>query len=441
MKGLIWQLPIGNGVIDCALSRRNRMVIAGDVNGEVVLLDYAGNEQSRFSYPMPVWGIDISETADTFAVGLADKSNSKGGFIVVRNGASIFEQYTEAPVWDVKILTGPTDKILASTWGEGLYEYEERKVPLKQLLLGKSIFGISSHDGQTYLTVSPEGLYSSDAQGAYHLKSRSRFASYNNVAADGKVFYGSSSNILSVITVGNNDEKHYRTALSSPCALEIFGDHLLIGDLDGNFVVSKVDTPNIPIFHERFDGSIWNISADVSNSLIFVACGDGSLHSYDFNVKNLSAQPSAITENLEWIKSVLAGTKVFISYAHEDEGVVRSLCDSLSAIGCEPWVDFHSLLPGQKWKREISNAIKHCEFFVLCLSKHSTTKTGFVQKEIREALEMLELVPDGKIFLIPMRLDDCDIPESLSDQHCVSLFAEDGMAKLLRAMCHQKART
>ena len=442
MKGLKWQLPIGDGVIDCALSPRNRVAIAGDVNGEALLLDYSGSERARFSYSMPIWGIDISDDAETFAVGLADKRNSKGGFIIVRDGKPILEQDVGAPVWDVKILREPGNKIMASTWGEGLYEYREGAA-LNQVLNGKNIYGISCDEkGQTYLTISRDGLYCSDSQDGYQLLSRSLLACYNNVYANGRVFYGSSSNVVSVTTSPHtNEDKHYKMPLSSPCALEVFRDHVLIGDLEGNFVVSKVETPNIPVFHERFDGSIWNISADVENSLIFVACGDGSLYCYDFAVKNLSLPQSAMTENVEWIKSILTGTKVFISYAHEDQSVVRSLCESLSAVGCEPWVDFKSLLPGQNWKREISSAIKHCDFFVLCLSKHSATKTGFVQKEIREALEMLELVPEGKIFLIPMRLDDCNIPESLADRHCVSLFAEDGMIKLLHAMCYQKTRS
>lgn len=443
MRRLLWKLPVGAGVIDCALSHQTRSVIAGDVSGDVVIADYDGKELARHSYSMPVWGVDINEAADTFAVGLANKAESKGSFIVVREEVPILEENIRAAVWDVKIINGAADRILASTWGAGLYEYTGSDFPLKQHLEGKNIYGISStSDGRIFLTVSEEGLYVCDSGQDYRRISRSPVSCYNNVSARGKVIYGSSSNVLSVAMVDTKSEKHYRTALRSPCALEVFRDRLLIGDLEGNFMIAREDTPSIPVFHQRFPGSIWNISADVDSSLIFIACGDGNLYCYDFDLNSVSGQKASTDlESIEWVTSILVGTKVFVSYAHEDEQVVRLLCDSLIAVGCEPWVDFHSLLPGQNWKREIIKAIKHCEFFVLCLSKHSCSKTGFVQKEIREALEMLQMVPDGKIFLIPMRLDDCAIPESLADHHCVSLFAEDGMTKLLKAMCHQKAMT
>jgi hypothetical protein len=440
MNNLLWQVPIGAGVIDCAVSSEKKVVIAGDVNGAVVVMNYDGKEQVSYSYQMPVWGVDINKKADTFAIGLASKVPSKGAFIVIKQGTQILEKYIETAVWDVKIVDS-IGKIFASTWGEGLYQYTPSSSNLEQVLDGKDIFGISLGDNEEiFLTVSGEGIYSANVSQDYQLIAHSRDASYNNVFSKGRIIYGSSSNVISVLDTKSGIEKHYKSTLKSPCAIEVAGENILIGDLDGNLIICKVEYMAIPIFHEQFDGGIWNITWDAANSLIFIACGDGSLYCYEFDVEGLNKQPVKLLDDVSSVKSVLKGTKVFISYAREDEKVVRFLYESLTAVGCEAWIDFHNLLPGQNWKYEIKNQIKNCDFFVLCLSKHSSSKRGFVQKEIREALEVLELMPDGRIFLIPIRLEECNVPESLSDRHYVDLFAEDGLSKLLMAMCYQKMK-
>jgi hypothetical protein len=75
--------------------------------------------------------------------------------------------------------------------------------------------------------------------------------------------------------------------------------------------------------------------------------------------------------------------KVFISYARED-------------IVFDPWFDKESLLLGDEWRIAIVTAIKKCDYFLALLSSNSVQKSGFVQKELREALSALEELPEGK---------------------------------------------
>jgi hypothetical protein len=53
------------------------------------------------------------------------------------------------------------------------------------------------------------------------------------------------------------------------------------------------------------------------------------------------------------------------------------------------------------------------------------SKTGFVQNELRQALEILDSVPPGKIFIVPVRLDN-SMPrhEKLNDLHWIDLFPD-----------------
>jgi hypothetical protein len=118
-------------------------------------------------------------------------------------------------------------------------------------------------------------------------------------------------------------------------------------------------------------------------------------------------------------------SKVFISYASDDVAAARRLFADLRAIGVEPWLDKECLLPGQRWEREIHTALRGSEFVVVLLSSRQVEKRGYVQREIRKALELLDEVPDNQVFLIPARLDDCRPQhDRLSDLHWVDLFPD-----------------
>jgi len=130
-------------------------------------------------------------------------------------------------------------------------------------------------------------------------------------------------------------------------------------------------------------------------------------------------------------------TKVFISYAHEDLETAQKLYEQLLAIpGIEPWFDKANLLPGMKWKPAIRKAIRESDYFLALLSGRATSKRGYVQKEMKEALEVRDEFPEDKAFLIPVRLEDCQPPESLSDTHYADLFPDwkRGLQKVLQVI-------
>ena len=103
--------------------------------------------------------------------------------------------------------------------------------------------------------------------------------------------------------------------------------------------------------------------------------------------------------------------KIFLAHAREDKPQVRKLYADLKARGFDPWLDEIDLLPGQIWKIEIPKAIRQAGVFLACLSSRSVGKVGYVQNEFRLALSALGERPSGTIFLIPVRLDDCDVPD------------------------------
>lgn len=126
--------------------------------------------------------------------------------------------------------------------------------------------------------------------------------------------------------------------------------------------------------------------------------------------------------------------KVFLCHSSGDKPAVRALYQRLRADGVDPWLDEEDLLPGQKWEQEIPKAVRAADAIVVCLSRSSTTKEGYVQKEIKLALDVAEEKPEGTIFFIPLKLEDCDIPERLKGWHAGSLEGEKGYERLRSAL-------
>jgi hypothetical protein len=129
-----------------------------------------------------------------------------------------------------------------------------------------------------------------------------------------------------------------------------------------------------------------------------------------------------------------AKPQIFISYAREDLEKVLPLYEGLSAAGFRPWMDQYEIAPGELWEFAIERAIRSSDFFLACLSWNSASKRGILQREIRNALDAWKERLEGDIYLIPIRLEDCEVPEELRRFQWVDLFEKNGWSQLLRAI-------
>jgi hypothetical protein len=125
--------------------------------------------------------------------------------------------------------------------------------------------------------------------------------------------------------------------------------------------------------------------------------------------------------------------KVFICHAHTDRDPVRALYTRLTNDGVDAWLDKEKLLPGQDRELEIKKAVREADVVVVCLSKQFN-QAGVHQKEVRLALETAMEKPEGEIFIIPARFEECDNLENLRKWHPVDLFKEDGYSWLIKSL-------
>jgi len=115
--------------------------------------------------------------------------------------------------------------------------------------------------------------------------------------------------------------------------------------------------------------------------------------------------------------------RVFLCHASQDKSVVRDLNKRLLAENwIDPWLDEDRLLPGQDWNMEIEKAVESSDAVLVCVSSTSVAKEGYVQKELRQVLDIALEKLDGAIFIIPIRLDDCELPRKLKDRQALDYF-------------------
>lgn len=126
--------------------------------------------------------------------------------------------------------------------------------------------------------------------------------------------------------------------------------------------------------------------------------------------------------------------RVFLCHASGDKESVRQLHSKLARDGFLPWLDEQDILPGQDWEAEIKKAVRSSEVVLVCLSAASITKQGFVQKEIKMALDVADEKPDGTVYIIPLRLEECTVPERLKKWHWANFFEQDGYSRLVASL-------
>jgi formylglycine-generating enzyme required for sulfatase activity len=127
---------------------------------------------------------------------------------------------------------------------------------------------------------------------------------------------------------------------------------------------------------------------------------------------------------------------VFLCHASQDKPVVRELYKKLIAEKwIDPWLDEENLLPGQDFDFEIDRAIHDADAIIICLSSLSVVKEGYVNKEIRRALDVADEKPEGAIYVIPLRLDECEPSFSrLKKLHWSDYFAPNAHEKLIKSL-------
>jgi TIR domain len=124
--------------------------------------------------------------------------------------------------------------------------------------------------------------------------------------------------------------------------------------------------------------------------------------------------------------------EVFISYVRDNKRDVDRLVADLKAHGIDTWIDRTKIYPGMDWKQAIRRAISGGAYFLACYSREYVKKDEtFMNAEIGMAIDRLQSLPFDRMWFIPVRLNECTIPEisigrtqTLRDLHYADLFPD-----------------
>jgi TIR domain len=138
----------------------------------------------------------------------------------------------------------------------------------------------------------------------------------------------------------------------------------------------------------------------------------------------------------------------FISYVRQDSGAADQLQQVLEDNGIQVWRDTDALWPGQDWRAVIRRAITDDALaFLACFSSNSVNRDKSYQyEELNLAIDQLRQRRPGVSWLIPVRFDECAIPDfdlgggrTLSSIQQSDLFgdrAEQSTARLVAVIQH-----
>jgi len=122
----------------------------------------------------------------------------------------------------------------------------------------------------------------------------------------------------------------------------------------------------------------------------------------------------------------------FLSYAQPDRAAVVRLYEHFKGVGIRAFMDVRNIRPGEEWRFRIESALRHSRLALICLSGRVVTRDGYFQDEILQALEIARTKVQGEVFLIPVRLDDCPVPDRLAAYQWVDCWRGAGIVRLIR---------
>lgn len=109
---------------------------------------------------------------------------------------------------------------------------------------------------------------------------------------------------------------------------------------------------------------------------------------------------------------------VFLSHSSMDKDLARRIAHDLQRAGVSVWLDEWEIVVGDSISQRIQQGLEDAEFVAVLLSRASI-KSGWVGKEWQSRIG--EEAADPRVVVLPIRSDDCEIPQLLRDKRHADL--------------------
>jgi hypothetical protein len=133
---------------------------------------------------------------------------------------------------------------------------------------------------------------------------------------------------------------------------------------------------------------------------------------------------------------------IFLSYSHDDSVIVRAVAEQLLQAGYDVWFDEAAVMPGDSLVARIERGLDTADVVVFFLSQAST-RSQWARQELNVAIAR-QVTSARRTVVIPVLLDDCEIPALLKDVLYLDMRHEDvdsGVKRLIASIeRHQMER-
>ena len=129
-------------------------------------------------------------------------------------------------------------------------------------------------------------------------------------------------------------------------------------------------------------------------------------------------------------EKILRRRRIFIMYSREDLASAESITKILREMGYRPWLDIEEITPGERWKYSAGKGLGESAVALLLVSKNLNLESGFVAKELETAMSKMRSRDQAFSPVIPVLLDDTEIPLQLRDIHAVDMTSKQGIDQL-----------
>ncbi len=109
---------------------------------------------------------------------------------------------------------------------------------------------------------------------------------------------------------------------------------------------------------------------------------------------------------------------IFLCYGREDLVQVQQIYLRIKNAGLDPWMDkppkpyeWSGVIPGNAWASVTDERLRSAKYVLAFLSSRSVEEEGYVNIELRLAAHVQTLKPANTVYLIPVLLGECKIPE------------------------------
>lgn len=126
--------------------------------------------------------------------------------------------------------------------------------------------------------------------------------------------------------------------------------------------------------------------------------------------------------------------RIFLSYPSERIEDAYRVFGFLREFGLNTWFDKVSLVGGQDWDRERSNAQATTDLTILICSPETISRSGVIQREVKDILKRGADQPLGDVFLVPLRTEELSLPPELAKWQYIDLFKGDWRIRLAQVL-------